>query len=65
MGNPATVGAMRQQAALSDSDRQIVIVSQDPVIQKLGLKVVRTYPDTTDQHGNFGNGGTFKIEVKA
>ncbi len=58
----ATVGNMRQQAAFSDSDRPLVIVTGDKDLPP--LEVVRVYPDTTDQHGNFVKGGTFKIEVK-
>ena len=58
------VGGMRQQAAYSDSDRPIVIVSNDPSVEQMDLEVVRTFPDTTDQFGHFVKGGTFKVEVR-
>lgn len=60
-----SVGALRQQSALCDADRPIVLVSSDPLVQALlnQLEVVRVYPDTTDQNRSFDNGGTFKIEV--
>ena len=65
MINPCTVGAMRQQAAFKDSACRVVIVSSDHTISKLCLRVVKTYPDTTNQHGQQVPGGTFKIEVEA
>jgi len=64
MSDTNTVGGMRQQAAYSDSDRPIVIVSDDPDIKELDLEVVETYPDTTDQYDTFPNGGTFKIKIR-
>ncbi len=64
MLNTNQVGGMREKAALSPSDRPIVIVSHDPAINELDLEVVETYPDTTDQYDVFVKGGTFKIRVK-
>jgi hypothetical protein len=52
---------MRQQSALVEATREIVVVTRDKRTHELlggrKLKVLRTYPDTTD-------GGVFKIEVE-
>lgn len=60
------VGKMRQQSALCDADRRVVLVasSMDPDIAKIlsQLEVVRFYPDTTDENHSFSE-PTFKIEV--
>jgi hypothetical protein len=62
-----SVGKLRQQSALCDADRRVVLVSDDPqvskLLQSLGLEVVRFYPDTTNEHGTFEP--TFKIQVRA
>jgi hypothetical protein len=62
------VGKLRQQSALCDAERRVVLVSDDPqvrkLIQSLGLEVVRFYPDTTDEFGSFAE-GTFKIQIQA
>lgn len=63
MNSKLTVGAVRQQAALAPSNERVVLVSKDPEVTALlsRLELVQCYPDTTDEHGNWG--GTFKIEV--
>jgi hypothetical protein len=59
----STVGKLRQQTALCDADRRVVLVTKDAELAKLltRVSVVGCYPDTTDEHGNWT--GTFKIEV--
>ena len=59
-----TLGALRQQAALSDADKRIIIVSNNPAIQKLDLQMISTYPDTVDNDGKWIDGGVFKIQVE-
>jgi hypothetical protein len=58
-----TVGEIRQQTALSDADRRVVLVTKNEELLSLVKKarVVRCYPDTTDECGNWN--ATFKIEV--
>jgi len=58
-----TIGHMRQQSALVDADTPIILVSKNRAVMALikGLKVVATYPDTTDADGNWT--GAFKIEI--
>lgn len=60
-----TVGEMRAQAAYCESKTPVVLVSSDPKVRELleSLKVVRSYPDTTDENGKWSS--TFKIEVEA
>lgn len=59
-----TVGKLRQQTALSEADRRVVLVTKNekllPLVKQ--ARVVRCYPDTTDENGNWN--GTFKIEVE-
>ncbi len=60
------VGKLRQQSALCDSDRRVVLVAScmDPDIAEIlsKLEVVCFYPDTTDENHSFDE-STFKIEV--
>lgn len=56
------VGELRAQSAYCDSERQVIIVSSDPEIGKLNLRVVEFYPDTTDAKGNWTP--TFKVKVE-
>ncbi len=58
----ANVGSLREQSALCDADRRLVIVSDDPEVKALCLQVVKVYPDTTDEHGRYVS--TFKIKVR-
>lgn len=61
----ANVGELRQQSALADADRPVIIISDDERLNELlgGLKlrVVEFYPDTTDGDGKWNS--TFKIKV--
>ena len=61
----ARVGELRQQSALAESDRPVIIISDDEALKELlagrRLEVVEFYPDTTDGDGKWG--GTFKIKV--
>lgn len=59
-----TVGAMRQQSALCNADREIVLVTDDETLSQLvaSLVVEKTYPDTCDEFGNWRS--TFKIKVR-
>ncbi len=61
-----TVGKLRQQSALCDADRRVVLVasSMDPDIAKIlsTLEVECFYPDTTNEKGSFDE-PTFKIRV--
>lgn len=58
-----TVGELRQQTALSDTNISVEIV---PIftnkVDIKSLKVVRCYPDTIDTKGNWNS--SFKIEVE-
>jgi hypothetical protein len=54
------VGDLRQQSALSDSDRPVIIVSDDKKLPP--LEIVEVYPDTVDETGL--DIPTFKIKVK-
>jgi len=59
-----TVGKLRQQAALTAADNRIVLVVRDPKtdeIKATNFQVISCYPDTTDEHGEWGS--TFKIEI--
>lgn len=60
-----TVGEVRAQAAYCESKTPVVLVSSDPKVRELlvSLRVLRAYPDTTDENGNWNS--TFKIEVSA
>lgn len=55
MENRNTVGRLREQSALADSSTQVVLVAQDPQLAELlrSLRVVRFYPDTTNDRGEF------------
>lgn len=59
-----TVGQLRQQSALCDADRRVILVqrNRDGKLVRTPYRVVRCYPDTTDEHGNFNS--TFKLEVE-
>jgi len=59
------VGQIWRSTQLSDADRRVILVTSDKEVMKVlkKLKVVRCYPDTTDENGNFNS--TFKIEVEA
>ncbi len=59
-----TVGSLRQQTALSDADRRVVLVTDDKELAPLisDLEIVEFYPDTTDERGNWNS--TFKIQVR-
>lgn len=59
-----SVGKLRQQSALCDANRRVVLVSSDPEVRKIlsQLEVVRFYSDTTDENHSFSE-PTFKIEV--
>lgn len=62
-----TVGELRQQSSLQPSDTSVVLVPTDDGDEGLvavlrNLVVVRCYPDTTDQRGDWG--ATFKLEVR-
>lgn len=61
----ARVGELRQQSALADSDRPVIIISDDDELKGLlgarKLRVVEFYPDTTDGDGKWNS--TFKIKV--
>ena len=56
------VGSLRQQTALSSSNRPVIIVSNDPEL--MDLEAEEFYPDTTNGDGRMIVGGTFKIKVK-
>lgn len=58
-----TVGALRQQSALMDSDTRIQVTTKNRSLQPFlqQLRVVGVYPDTTDRDGSWKS--TFKIEV--
>lgn len=60
------VGSLRQQTALSDSERPIIIVTDDEYLQDLlgsrKLEIVEFYPDHTDANGKWNP--TFKIKVE-
>jgi hypothetical protein len=60
----ATIGKLRQQSALCDSDRRVVLVSSDPEVSKIlaKLEVTDMFQDSTNEHGSFGE-PTFKIRV--
>ena len=51
---PVTVGTLRQATALDRSDSPVVIVSDNPKVNRLDLEVTEVYPETD---------GTFKIKV--
>lgn len=57
---PVTVGDLRQQAALSDADRAVIIVTDDKDLPP--MKVTSVFPDTVDEHGNWRP--VFKIKVE-
>lgn len=60
-----TVGDLRQQGSLCESGRRVVLVIKDSTTGKaesVPYKVVRCYPDTTDENGEWNS--TFKIEVE-
>ncbi len=61
----ANVGELRQQSALADADRPVIIISDDEELKVLlggrKLRVVEFYPDTTDGEGKWNS--TFKIKV--
>lgn len=61
----ANVGELRQQSALADADRPVIIISDDERLKEilggLKLRVVEFYPDTTDGDGKWCS--TFKIKV--
>ncbi len=61
----ANVGELRQQSALADADRPVIISSDDEELKTLlgtrKLRVVEFYPDTTDGDGKWNS--TFKIKV--
>jgi hypothetical protein len=61
---PDGVGNMRFQAAYCDGKTPVILVSDDPEVKALlrGLKVVRSYPDTTDSDGAWNS--SFKIQVE-
>lgn len=63
MNSKLTVGELRQQSALAPAAERVVLVSKDPdIAARLSLlQIVRCYPDTTDEQGNWT--ATFKIEV--
>ncbi len=60
-----TVGKLRQQSALCDANRRVVLVSSDPEVSKLlkFLEVVDMFPDTTNEYGS-NSEPTFKIHVR-
>ena len=61
----ANVGELRQQSALADADRPVIIISDDEELKVLlggrKLRVAEFYPDTTDGEGKWNS--TFKIKV--
>lgn len=60
-----TVGELRQQTALCDAKRRVVLVRKSPTTGKListPYRVVCAYPDTTDEHGHFES--AFKLEIE-
>jgi hypothetical protein len=59
------VGRLRQQSALCDSERRVVLVSSDPEVLKIlhTLQVEHFFPDTTNEHGSFDE-PTFKIRIE-
>lgn len=62
-----TVGQLRQQCALTPAGERVVLVMRDPKTGKMEAapyRVVRCYPDTTDEHDKF-DGATFKLEIEA
>jgi len=63
-GSRATVGLIRQQSALCDADRRVVLVSSDPEVSRIlaQLEITDIFPDTTNERGSFSE-PTFKIRV--
>ena len=41
------IGRLREATALCPRLERLAVVSDDPLINKLGLRVVEVYPDTT------------------
>lgn len=60
----ATVGDLRSQSALAESQRPVIVVTDDDDLKELisSLEVVEVYPDTTDGQRNWNS--TFKIKVR-
>lgn len=60
----ATVGDLRQQTALCNADRRVVLVQRlsDGSCKATSYRVVSVYPDTTDEHGKWIS--SFKIEIE-
>jgi hypothetical protein len=59
-----TVGELRQQSALRESQRILVPVLSPELKQVLGtikIRIVEAYPDTTDQEGSWNS--VFKIKL--
>ena len=60
-----TVGKLRQQSALCDSDRPVMVKVEDEELLKLlggqTISVIRVYPDMTHPGGHFRS--TFKVEI--
>ena len=59
-----TVGALRQQTALDATDDRVALILS-PELQKIfgavQIELVRCWPDTTDEKGNWTS--TFKIQA--
>lgn len=56
------VGALRQQSALCDANRRVVLIPSLALKSLLGddrVVFVQSYPDTTDERGDWS--GTFKL----
>lgn len=64
MSHHDTVGVLRRQAAMSNANRKVIVVSSHPTVASLDLQVVGCYPDTVDHQGNHVDGGVFKIQVE-
>ena len=60
-----TVGTLRQQTALADASRPLVLAAEDEESRALigQFEIVNAYPDMTNERGEFVS--TFKIVVRA
>ncbi len=62
----ANVGELRAQAAYTDSQTPVIVITDDEELRKLlggrKLVVAEFYPDTTDGDGHFNR--SFKVKVR-
>lgn len=61
----ANVGTLRQQSALCEAERPVIVITDDEKLQRLlngrKLTVVEFYPDTTGGDGE--SNSAFKVKV--